>query len=68
MSDSYKAHLASQRKARLEKTSLEVLKGLLSYSGGQKLQHVENVKKSMEIAKEFIKQMDEEFKSNESNS
>ena len=70
MSEDYKAHLKRQRRERLEKVALSVLQGLCAnatlkeqYSGP-----IETPQLAIQVAKEFIKQIDEENNNENKNS
>lgn len=61
MNTDYKAHIAKQKRERLEKLTLTILNGFMSNSSLKP--EVDNeylVKHSIEVAKELIKQLDEE--------
>ena len=62
MSSDYSAHLNRQRKERLEKVTLSILNGMMS-AKPDTLSQESLVKQSIELAKEFIKQIDEDGRS-----
>jgi len=59
MSNDYANAMRVRERARLEAVSLEVLKSIVVVNGAP-VQDEANVKEAIDLAKEFIKQIDEE--------